>query len=544
MPLLEDDKCKISGRDIYLELNKFKRICGKCNVAVTDQLLETYERHGLLYPSYRIIRPKEYLQKLFEQHHGPDRYKNVIEVPDKYGNLLKFEHEELDRWQHSNFPEFNKALMEGHPLVQAYKRGESFIQRPSIEVYRNWDEYKIVLEITIEGNPIRNTDTLARHFYSPWKIYLLEETNRKHIRIINVLIPLKEGEQYIPRKEPQKIALAEWMEHFKSLWEYRLKEDLVFTKALKGVKGNVLEGDDLKQFYNDCEALSSDICARHPYDLWIKFLQTLCGLYFDYREEEKYKLSEYLRNDIKNLIYILMHGSKKLYRDIINDVGTHLGGRTFLDVLPLERIYPEYESHLKREAKLYLESVLKDYNGEVPYSLKIDNSAIDEIIDFAFISGNETLLISVIGINKEYFSPSYLGDEAIWSFVRSLAIAVESWVKEISQQNDFRSAIVKITAGDFDSCCNKLQKSCGKTNMEVYRCSDLKQFLNSMPTTRFERCGKDLSWMKYVVRAYLVRNYVAHHTRLEPELFGSTLIELYKSLLFLLFYAWKVKSQP
>ncbi len=538
---LDDNKCKIKSNNIYLEIEEFKKICHNSNVEASNKLLEAYEKYGLLYPIYRINRPKEYLQKLFEQNHDPDRFKKVIEVSDEYGNLLRFEYEELDRWFYPILPGFDKALNHGHPLDQAYNRGESFIEKPSKETYRNWDEYNVVLQSTIEKSAIEDRKLTSRHFYSPWQIYLLEEANRKHTRKINVLIPLGEGEQYILSEEPQKLALAEWEGHFTTLWEYRFKENLLFVKALEGVKGDILEGDNAKTFHNDCSKIAADIYPHHSYESWIEFLRALCALYFDYQKREKHRLSNCLKKDIRSVIDILMLGTGNTYGDIINDVGIYLDGTPYFHVPPLERIYPVYESYLKREAKSYFESVLDNYNNEVPGHLKLDKRAVDEIIDKAFDSGNETLLVSIIGINKEYFSPSYFGNEGIWSFIRSLAVAVESWVKVLANKTGFREAIVALASGDFDSCCAKLQKTCGKTNLNIGNYADLKQFLNAIPTIQFQRCGTDLSWMKPIIRAYLIRNYVAHHTKLDPELFGSALIELYKSLLFLIFYAWKVK---
>lgn len=538
---LEDDKCPIAAGDIYLELDKFKNLCNELNVQGSDKLLEVYEKHGLIYPRYRINRPKDYLQKIFEQNHGPDRFKNVIEVPDEYGNLLKFEYEELHRWFHPIFKEFEVVLSEGHPLEQAYKRGEPFIERPSKDTYRNWEDYKVILETTINGTPLKTTESTARHFYSPWQIYLLEESNHRHTRCINVLINLKESEKYILNEQPQKLLLAEWQDYFKSLWDYRFKENLLFTKALKGVDGNILEGKDNENFHNSCKKIANDIGLQYSYESWIEFLKALCALYSDYQEREKRRLSKCVKKDIRGVIDILMLGFRKNYRDIINDVETVLGGRNY--VHPLERIYPEYESFLKREANPLMESVLEDYNKEVPDDLKLDKNFIDEIIEHAFRTGNETMLVSIIGINQEYFSPSYFGDEGIWSHIRSLAVAVESWVKTLAGNTDFRSAIGTLTKNRFgknifDSCCDQLQKELGRTNMDVYSCADLKQFLDKITTTNF----KDLSWMKYLIRAYLIRNYVAHHTRLESELFGSILIALYRSLLFLAFYTWKVKQ--
>jgi len=107
---------------------------------------------------------------------------------------------------------------------------------------------------------------------------------------------------------------------------------------------------------------------------------------------------------------------------------------------------------------------------------------------------------------------------------------------------EFRNAIGTLTKNRFgknffDSCCGQMQKELGKTKMDVCSYADFKQFLDKLTTIKFN----NLSWMKYLIRAYLTRNYVAHHTKLEPELFGSTLIALYRSLLFLVFYSWKVK---
>ena len=528
---LKNDKCPVGAGDIYLELDRFKKLCNELNVQGSDELLEAYEKHGLIYPIYRINRPKDYLQRIFEQNHGPNRYKNVIEVPDEYGNLLKFEHEELCRWDHPILPGFDKVLKEGHPLEQTYKRGESFIEKPSKDTYRNWEDYKVILEITINGSSRKTTESTVRHFYSPWQIYLLEEANHRHTRYINVLINLREGEKHILNEQPQKLLLARSQDYFKLLWDYRFKENLLFTKALKGVNGNILEGKDNENFHNSCEKMAKDICSQYSYTLWMEFLKALCVLYFEYQEREKHRLSKCVKKDIRSIIDISMLGFEKTYIEIINDVGTVL----------VERIYPEYESFLKREAKTLMESVLEDYNKVVPADLKLNKNDVDDIIDHAFSNGNETMLVSVIGINQEYFSPSYFGDEGIWSYVRSLAVAVESWVKTLANETNFCNAIGTLTKkrfgkNYFHSYCEQLWKELSRSNMEVYRYADLKLFLDKITTIKF-----NYMWMKYLIRAYLTRNYASHHTKLEPELFGSILIELYRSLLFLAFYTWKVK---
>lgn len=542
MPWVENKKSPVTNTDIYLESEKFKKICTDLNVHASQNLLEIFEKHGLLYPLYRVNMPKDYLQAIFEQRYTPNRPKNIIEIPDKYVSLWKFQNEELNGWHHPILSGFHRALSEGHPLEQACMREESFIGIPSPDTYKNWNEYKVTLELTRDAEtPLRQTTSTVLHFYSPWQIYILEEAYRRHTYTVNVLTSIEENTRFILAKQPQELSLTRWQDHFKILWQYRFREGLLFIKAFEGTKGKILEGDAAEDFRDACKTEASQIGQRYSYESWINFLRELCALYFEYQERERYGLSQCVKQDITFVVDIIMYSFGKNYREIITDVGMRIGGATYFQVSPLEIIYPEYESFLKREATLLLESALDEYNKEVPDNLKLDKSAIVEIINWAFASGNETLLISVIGINKEYFSQSYLGNEGIWSFLRSLAVAIESSVILLEKKENFRNAIETLSGNNFNWCCDQLQRKCRKSNLDVKSYADFKQFLKELSNVSLIKKKNNLTWMKHLIKAYLTRNYVAHHTKLEPELFGSILVGLYNALLFLLFYAWKTK---
>jgi len=247
------------------------------------------------------------------------------------------------------------------------------------------------------------------------------------------------------------------------------------------------------------------------------------------------------KKDIRVTIEILMLDFDVEYRKIIEDVGFVWNQKT-RHIPVLEEIVPEWESFLKREALPYLESVMRDYNSEIPSSYHITKEDLNKIIDHALKMGNETLLVSIIGINKEFFAPSYFDDEGVWSYLRSLAVAVESWAKEIAGKEKFGESLASLTRGDFDTACSKLKEICGKTNLKIHSLSDLKHFLRNLRSFSCRRESRDISWMKYLIRAYLIRNYVTHHTKLSPELFGRTLIEFYQALIYLVFYAWKARD--
>ena len=530
----------INGLDIYLKKDKFLDICKKLNVNTSDSLLEIYEEFGLLFPIYRVIRPHDYLQEIFEQNNAND-LENVIKVSDQYGELLKFENEELLRWHIPIFIEFEKTIIDGHPLDQAFKKSLSFIQKPSRDNFHKWDEYKVNLETPQKKQTRRHADSIAVVYYSPWQIYLLDEANVKHTYEINVLLN-DFSKPFLSNTKPQKLETLEYNRYFETMWKYKFIEAMLFLKYSHNSKNCIIEGENYKHLYDEQITIATNISSIHTYEEWIRFLRYLCFLYYNYQNREKLKLSQCVKKDIGGVIDLLMYGLEKKYKQIVDDIGNYIGTTTYMEVPPLERIYPEYENFLKRESKPLLESVLKNYNEEVPEDLQLNEDAIDKIINHALSIGNETLLVSVISLNNEYFSPSYFGNEGIWTHIRSLCVSVESWVKVHAERSDFKEAIIKLATGDFDFCCNELCKNCGTNKLVILTINDLKKYLDKLKQINLIKKGKYLSWMKSLLRAYIIRNYAAHQTKLEPGLFGTNLIELYRSLLFFVFYAWKVKN--
>lgn len=528
-----------STSDIYLELDKFKKLCNECHIDVSDQLLEAYEKHGLIYPAYRVKRPPKYLQLIFEQR----GYSYCLAVPDRYDKLFKFEQSDLNMWKSPTSPEFDKALSEGHPIDQAYTRSEKFIVKPSSKNFQNWSRYKVKLSKETGGSVVSQRDSLVVHYYSPWQLYLLNEANNAYTLKTNLLLRGRRRVTPYIKSKPCKLKLSEWEEFFESLYLFKFKENLLFSKACNGIEGNFLDGVNAKRFHNNYRTLAKAVYSAHFHERWVDFLRSLCELYFGYQKDEKTNPSKCLKEDIGAIIDLIMSGASKNYKDLVNEVGMIIGGIQHLGTPPLEKIYPDYESYLKRESLDELESAWNYYNKVVPANLTLGKEALKEIIDHAFKHGNKTLLVAIIGIHKEYFVQSYFGNEGLWSYIRSLAIAIEVWVKNLSGGRGFTSAINSLTNGTFNSCLEQLAQACGLRNRNALRInsfSELTNFLSTLSGLRFNSGSIVLPWMEYIVRAYLIRNYAAHHTALEQELFGKNFIEIYHSLLFLVFYAWKV----
>jgi hypothetical protein len=533
---------KIRPKYIYLEIEQFKELCNANLLSISDKLLELYEKHDLLYPIYRIFRPKDYLQLIYKQRYNYEQpYNNEFEIPDQYEKLAKFEYKDLDRWNSHIFQDFEIALDLGHPLDQAYHRGEEFIIKPSKQTFKDWDEYKVNLHALFDNRIIENVISRARHFYTSWQIYILEEINSNYFYETNRLIEVKNRNDFYWKDLPfSKILLNDWREFFNVLGQYRFKVQLLFEKSMEGIKTGILEGEPLHEYHIKERELAKIYISNHNYESWVNFLKVLCGRYFNYLDKEKIKLSQNIKSEIYSVIDLILFSSNKQYRDILNDVGRHIDGRTFLDMLALEHIYPEYDSHLKRKTSFLLSSSLKKFNENVPEFLKLTENDVEEIMDYALKIGNETIMVSLIQLNKEYFEPSHFGREALFSYIRSLSNAIESWCIILvgRERIVYKKALDILTDNKFSMCCNKLQNKCEKNNLRVNSCNELKIFLNALHEIDMEIEGERHSWIKLLIRSYLIRNYLAHHTRIDPQLMGTTFIEIYNSLTFTIFYAW------
>ena len=391
---------------------------------------------------------------------------------------------------------------------------------------------------------------IKENFYSSWQIYLLEEANRNFVRSVNILKDFEEFKFHwnslylkLAGISTDSLSLTKWQDFFVAIWDYRSKKNLVLSAITADEKGFfILEGEKAKKFYDERKKIAKNIAAKFSYPQWIEFLKQLCDLYYQYKNAEKIKLSKCVKRDIITNIDILMLGLSIQYRKIIEDVG-FIWNQRIRHIPALEEIISEWETFLKREAKFHLEFILEDYNKVMPSDFQVSKDDLDQIIDYALEKDNETLLASIIGINKEFFVPSYFDDEGLWSYLRSLAIALEVWIKNFTCERNFLSAVKALVCKqDLDNVENCLQTQYGITSLDINSLSDLISLLQILKNFSCRRGSKDISWIKYLIRAYLIRNYIAHYTKLSPELSGRTLIEFYRALIYLVFYAWKVKN--
>src|SRR3972149_10917835 len=171
----------------YLEAKEFVEYCKANNVDASLYILEAYEKIGLLLPIYRFIAPDEYVHALFEYNHKNSFVPNVpFDIDNKWPEIEALR----TALRHYSFKPFSLALNHGHPLDYAYQSKNPFLQKPSKEDFKPWEEHKIIAG-TIDGHPIK--EETAEHYYTPWQIFVLDELNLMHTIEENYVAKQKKG---------------------------------------------------------------------------------------------------------------------------------------------------------------------------------------------------------------------------------------------------------------------------------------------------------------------------------------------------------------
>jgi len=162
-------KTKFNKSKKYLTAKEFIEHCKAHNVETSLDALEAYEKVGLLSPIYRLVVPNEYICALFEYNHRIPCDPNAsFDVENKWPEIIEL----VNALSSYNFPpssHFKRALENGHPLDYAYKSKNPFLQKPSVNDFRSWEEYIIVAGI-IDGHPAR--EEVAEHYYAPWQVFV------------------------------------------------------------------------------------------------------------------------------------------------------------------------------------------------------------------------------------------------------------------------------------------------------------------------------------------------------------------------------------
>ena len=516
----------------YLEAKEFVEYCKANNVDSSLDMLEAYEKIGLLIPIYRLVVPEEYTRALFEYN-----YKTTYTASDATFDDDKWQEiEQLKTALHSyNFkplPHFDFALKHGHPLDYAYKNKNPFLQKPDKENFKPWEEFKIVAG-TADGHSVK--EETAKYYYTPWQIFVLDELNLMHTIEENYATKQRKG-WGIFKKELQPSKLSCFCEYFQTISNFRMMESLTRQNITFDVKSSVIEGELYKQLRTRIVEQAIKEYEKHSYSDWIKFIRKQVELYTEYTEREKLKLADELKRFLTRTINMIMDATKKSFEEIKNDYdGRFKGSRCQcrdegIMIYPgeLERIYPDEVKESKEMARRSFYSLIKEINETLPNNFKIEEKTIDALIDNIIESGHHLFLSHLHEIEKLWFNHSPHWESSIWAHLRSFTVSIESIGQEWYGQRYLTNILVNAFKKEYTS----LRDSIDERIIFAETASEYRQKIAII--MEHKKKGTDSICGHHLITANLTRNYFAHNVKIEPDMLGSMFIEVYKDLVFTL----------
>ncbi len=516
----------------YLSSEEFVEYCKANNVDASLNVLEAYEKAGLLIPFYRLVFPDEYTRALFEYDYKINNTTLDASFDDDKWQEIEQLRTALHSYSFKPLPQFDFALKHGHPLDYSYQNKNPFLQKPDKENFKPWEKYKIVAG-TIDGHSVKK-DT-AEHYYTPWQIFILDELNLMHTIEENYATKQKKG-WGIFRKELQPSKLGSFCEYFHTISNYRMMEALIWHDITFDVKSSVIEGELFKQLSTRTAEQAVKEYGKHSFPEWIKFIRKLVELYNEYTKREKIKLADELKRFLTSTINMLMDATKKSFEEIKNDYdGRFKGFRCQcrdegIMIYPgeLERIYPDEVKESKELARRSFHSQIKEINETLPNDSKIEEKIIDSLIDNIIESGHHLFLSHLHEIEKLWFNHRPHWESSIWAHLRSFAVSIESIAQEWYGQNKLGSILEYAFKKEYIN----LKDSIGKGIIDAKTPSEYKQKITKI--SEYKKKGIHGICGYHLVSAHLTRNYFSHKIKFEPDMLGSMFIEVYKDLLFTL----------
>lgn len=516
----------------YLSSEEFVEYCKANNVDASLDVLEAYEKAGLLIPFYRLVFPDEYIRALCE--YDCKIIYTELDIPFDDNKWQEIEQLKTALCSYSFVPsrQFYFTLKHGHPLDYAFRNKNPFLQRPSKEDFKTWEKY-IIIAGTLDGYPVK--EETAKHYYTPWQIFVLNELNLTHTIEENYATKQKIG-RGIFKKELQPSKLGSFCEYFQTISNFRMMKSLISRDIAFGLKSSILEGELYKQLRRRTVEQAINEYEKHSYSEWIKFIRKLVELYMVYNGREKIKLANELKHFLTSTINVLTDATNKSFDEIssaydgrfkrFGDPGHNEG----VIIYPgkLEQIYPDEIKETKESAKRIFDFQIKQLNETLPDDLKVENKMSDALTNNIIENGHYLVFCHLHEIEELRLNHRPRWKSSIWAHLRSFAVSIESIAQEWYGQNKFGNILEYAFKKEYTNLINSIGKGItdAKTSSE-YR-GNFAKILEYKKKGTHSICGYHL------VSAHLTRNYFSHKIKYEPDMLGSMFIEVYKDLVFTL----------
>jgi hypothetical protein len=512
----------------YLPIDRFITYCKSLNVSTDKKELEYYENQGLMFPTARVIKPKEYIQEAYDWSSG-----------------LKGE---IDR---SKWPEL--ALLDDRPNTHDYSDGElidsfdrslddknPFISVPTESNFKPWDSYNFVVKNS-EG--IETTRSMAEHFYSYWQVHQLYKIQSfpdlyENVPLLNLIPDELKKQHYLPRalnKEiyrdfENKAHLFDALSFF--IVVYNREKERTFANATIEDGIQQLTAPQFEQWVKNIKKHSQFVTTRFNLsekDI-LDFIVFLLEKKNKYEDNEKIKLS---REIVQDIHYCTMLIDGLANKDIVK-IAEELGKTSFWIAESLLNV--NLNLRYANRAKVALKACYEQYKGEFT-SKGFKEEDINEIVKYCL---NNDLIILLYSLDQSVF----IGDEIYLEdtntrreiSIRNLSTSFEYFLGIISGnfgQDTLKGLIQNVFSGEV-----WLQEFMDTTSPQ--KGWNVHTDFASYDTNYKRAMAKTNLDLRNIILAYIARNLFVHSFPPDMWVFRDIYGEFFSAVKYSIINAWIV----
>jgi len=375
------------------------------------------------------------------------------------------------------------------------------------------------------------------HYYSTWKLFIVDELNTLNTYHYNRATGLMLGQGCL-NKTVIHSSLCEFSHFFRTIADFSYRRYLLKRKYVEGSRHTAADWGEVVSKSNTIAKLLFD---KTTYLKWIRYLRTLIDLYETFSGSDEFRLAEETKSFIFRTAVFLGHSTSNDFRGICNDVdGTYkhceeaaMEDGVMVHAGSLERMFPDKKWDLEQNVRDLLTDELKKFNSILLENERLPIVLCDQLFDELAEKPDGTALAAIRKINKVYGDPLLWRDHEIWSGIGDLSRAVEIHGKEWiggSSLNGVLSNLLKDETPNYKSL-KEMTVIPGIT--DAHSSAEFLEKLASIETV--SQIPVDRRYGRHLLVSHLTRNYACHQKGLDVRSLNECLYKIYFSLISTLF---------
>ncbi len=422
----------------YLPHRDFLQLCSDIGIKsfddrISEKWLEYLEKNKILFPEYKLVKPKWYLNYFFK--YSQSQLENI--KSKRWKKLNKF-YEHIEKW------DFRYSIF--HPFDKK-KISSEFLSIPKEDGYSKWQVY---YKKNISEDEYYSIEKDI-YYYPYWRVYQLhaidkacvqkylinvfdEETNKQYLTLRK--IPYTKAKSWSLPRSPDlykdEIFGEDYNFYMLSFYiqSIRKVESVPISQFLKAYSDDLEERKRYNEFVNKRKARIANItiCKYNlTQEKLIKFLTYLCERYFRYEEKNLLNLTYLLRADIIYLRSLLLDGYNLTNKEIEKSIKISF----IIHKEPLRYIIMGELAEARQDSF----SIFKDFIERtfIKNKIEINLQVFEDFLSFLDDNDMDTIYVTIYDY---YYLPSdYRKYRDPITNLASLVVYFESYLRELIIKN-------------------------------------------------------------------------------------------------------------